>query len=95
MAKKYSALRAGIRVDGTKYIFVENWHTPKCFPYNVNQIIEYIINRNDIQFEFQKRGSFKIIKLVVRRDGNMKNIEKELQPMAKYLLGFIQSIDEI
>lgn len=96
MAKKYSALRLEKRVDAQPYIFVENWHTPKCFPFNVNQVIEYFVNNGEILFQFSKRGYFRDREFVVSFDGDIISFpddmyESDVRPIAKYLVGFLKS----
>ncbi len=96
MAKKYSALRLGRRPDGQTYIFVENWHTPKCFPFNVNQVIEYSLENGKISFCFSKHGYLHTRELVVSPECELISFpddmsESDILPMAKYLVGFLKA----
>ena len=95
-ACKYNPLRLKKRVDSQPYIFVENWHTPKCFPFNVNQVIEYFVKNENVLFHFSKRGYFSVRELIVSTEGELISFpedmyESDVRPMAKYLVGFLKA----
>ena len=90
MANKYSALKSKTFADGKPFIFVENWHCPQCFPKRTGQQICYSISKDNVEFDFRWDRYLYTVRLVVPLDGDMKDVQEDMRPMAKYLLGFLK-----
>lgn len=93
MTKKYNAFEAKVKVDGTPYIYFHGNRRPSAFPMNINPFIYYTVDleKNCVVFEFQRKGYIRWYTLLVPLNGSVDGIKKEFVPMAKYLLGFLQS----